>query len=59
MLFDEDSRELFLIEADAGWTEEGSLGAARELVKSGKARHFSREDVQAINDALTHIAFLG
>jgi hypothetical protein len=59
MLFDEQSHELFLIDGDAGWTESGSVDAARDLVKKGQARHFRRQDVEAINDALTHIAFLG
>ncbi len=61
MIFDEGSRDLFLIESEAAGElkDTRTPDAARELAQRGRARHFTREDLQIITDALANIVLLG
>lgn len=58
-IFDKSKRELILVSADAArGKKELDLKIGKELVKEGKAKQFSRDDLAAISQALSEIVLL-
>lgn len=59
-IFDKSKRELFLVPADAARGQKDlDLKIAKQLAKDGKAKHFSKDDLASISQALSAIVLLG
>ncbi|HKH35701.1 MAG TPA: hypothetical protein VKA82_00755 [Rubrobacter sp.] len=63
LVFDEDTRDLFLIDSQFAetWdnTESDPKAAAQRMVEQGQARYFDREMLGRIQAAFSNIVMLG